>query len=574
MIMSGLLLAALCGEPAAASPAAPVATGLQASQIQLDTQGLPYSWQATAMPATPYDASQPPGPTGLPEHLLITFGVTNPADRRPGDPVMYIIPVAAYEQLWAAAGDPTVTRLVRRIYQTTVDLPGPETTGGMPVLPMEAVGGVNDLAAQIGGGAPVEASAAKAGYRFVGRFAQDPNPVTNQGLRYIHQGVTNDGGYLVSFFYPVTTPALPADASQVPADEMEQVAVDPSAYLAGKAALLNGLAADQWQPDLTTLDALVASLRITGMPANGLAGTAWRWTAEAAGDEAPRPIDQPERYEVTFLGDGTAQVTADCNRAGGGYSLGPLSGAHGVVDIALGPMTAAECGPESRSLDFVRGLDAAHDYRVQPGGAQLALELLDGTRLLLAATITDVALKNMEYHTKVLPSGAVTLANGEYRQPAAPGSATEVVVTLTDPIAYGTLNGQPAAAVVLVTEPGRQRRVLRARRGATAERSTGQRRDDAAGRPGEGRGGRHPERSDRRRHGRPRADRPAVLPHPATAGDLRAARRPIGPGLEAGDYGALALAACGTRGVTATLPPIKPVICEIRPHRATDVEES
>ena len=104
MIMTGLLLAAWSGEPAVASPAAPVAAGLQASQIQLDTQGLPYSWQATAMPATPYDASQPPGPTGLPAHILITFGVTNPADRRPGDPVMYIIPVAAYEQLWEQAG--------------------------------------------------------------------------------------------------------------------------------------------------------------------------------------------------------------------------------------------------------------------------------------------------------------------------------------------------------------------------------------------------------------------------------------------------------------------------------------
>jgi hypothetical protein len=453
LAMIGLLLAAWGGAPAGAASAMPAA-GLQASQIQLDTQGLPYSWQAHAMPATPYDASQPPGPMGLPEHILITFGVTNPADRRPGDPVMYIIPVAAYEQLWEQAGDPTVTRLVRRIYQTTVDLPGPETTGGMPVLPLEVVGGVNDLAARISYAAPVEASAAKAGYRFVGRFAQDPTPVTNQGLRYIHQGFTNDGGYLVSFSYPVATPALPADAGQVPAEEMEQVAADPSAYLAGKAALLNGLPADQWQPDLATLDALVASLRIADMPANGLAGTAWRWTAEAAGGEGPRPIDQPERYEVTFLGDGTAQVTADCNGASGGYSVGPVGGAHGVVDIALGPMTAAECGPESRSLDFVRGLDAAHDYRTQPGGAQLALELLDGTRLLLAAAITEASLKNLEYRTTVSPSGSVTLANGEHRQPAAPGSATEIVVTLTDPIAFGTLNGQPAAAVVLVTEPG------------------------------------------------------------------------------------------------------------------------
>jgi hypothetical protein len=32
--------------------------------VSIDTQGLPCSWQANAVPATPYEASQPPGPTG------------------------------------------------------------------------------------------------------------------------------------------------------------------------------------------------------------------------------------------------------------------------------------------------------------------------------------------------------------------------------------------------------------------------------------------------------------------------------------------------------------------------------
>jgi heat shock protein HslJ len=44
--------------------------------------------------------------------------------------------------------------------------------------------------------------------------------------------------------------------------------------------------------------------------------------------------------------------------------------------------------------------------------------------------------------------------DGEYREQAAPGSATETVVKLTDHVAYGELNGQDAAAVVLVTDPG------------------------------------------------------------------------------------------------------------------------
>jgi heat shock protein HslJ len=51
-------------------------------------------------------------------------------------------------------------------------------------------------------------------------------------------------------------------------------------------------------------------------------------------------------------------------------------------------------------------------------------------------------------------SGKVQLVNGEYREPAAPGSATEIVVRLTDAIAFGKLDGREAAAVILVTHPG------------------------------------------------------------------------------------------------------------------------
>jgi heat shock protein HslJ len=51
-------------------------------------------------------------------------------------------------------------------------------------------------------------------------------------------------------------------------------------------------------------------------------------------------------------------------------------------------------------------------------------------------------------------SGKVQLVNGEYREPAVPGSATETVVKLTDHIAVGKLGRKDAAAVILVTEPG------------------------------------------------------------------------------------------------------------------------
>jgi len=51
-------------------------------------------------------------------------------------------------------------------------------------------------------------------------------------------------------------------------------------------------------------------------------------------------------------------------------------------------------------------------------------------------------------------SGEVQLVNGEYRGPAAPGSAAKTVVKLTDARAFGKLGGKEAGAVVLVTDPG------------------------------------------------------------------------------------------------------------------------
>ncbi len=63
-------------------------------------------------------------------------------------------------------------------------------------------------------------------------------------------------------------------------------------------------------------------------------------------------------------------------------------------------------------------------------------------------------LQNAEYESEWTQEGTAPLADGEYREPAAPGSATETAVMLTDHIAFGELDGQPAAAVVLVTDPG------------------------------------------------------------------------------------------------------------------------
>jgi LysM repeat protein/heat shock protein HslJ len=70
------------------------------------------------------------------------------------------------------------------------------------------------------------------------------------------------------------------------------------------------------------------------------------------------------------------------------------------------------------------------------------------------AGLTPEELANATYQSQYTASGTATLQDGMYSEAAAPGSATQTRVTMTPNLAYGTLNGQQAAAVILVTDLG------------------------------------------------------------------------------------------------------------------------
>lgn len=226
------------------------------NQISLNTMGLPLSWQSNCVPETPYDASQPPGPQGMPEHIEINFGVANPADKQPGDPVIYIIPAPDYRAMWDAAGDSLVSSTLDSL-NNMIATQEPIPTASNPVLPVEETVGVNDLAVQgqyinLGG---VDYLC------FVGRFGQSPNPVINEDLRYICQGFAGENGdVLVSAFFPVTTPALPDSAADVPQEDFDKMAADFNSYMAEQATALNALTPADWNPNLLLLQTVLASL--------------------------------------------------------------------------------------------------------------------------------------------------------------------------------------------------------------------------------------------------------------------------------------------------------------------------
>lgn len=72
------------------------------------------------------------------------------------------------------------------------------------------------------------------------------------------------------------------------------------------------------------------------------------------------------------------------------------------------------------------------------------------------STLTMDVLKNAVYKSEFSAKGEVKLVDGLYKEKPAPESATELVITLSDKVAYGDLNGdgEEDAAVILITNSG------------------------------------------------------------------------------------------------------------------------
>jgi heat shock protein HslJ/uncharacterized protein YraI len=354
-------------EPAAACPVSDPA------YIRLDTLGLPYFWQANNVSGTPYDNSLPPGAVGLPAHMQINFGVVDPQDRLPGDPIIYIIPIDQYQDLWEEAGDDSITLRVEQLQALLSEQPESFPTSGLPVLPFEEVTGANDLAVQ---GEFLEFDWFS-GMRFVGRFTQDPAPVTNDGLYYIFQGFNEDNSCLISFFYPVRTDLVPDTAEDVSDAELESVDSDPTTYLNEKIEALNNLIATDWDPDLNTLDAVIGSLSydLPTQVGPSLTNVLWGWTELTETQPASQSIiPDPENYTLVFQPNNGLQILADCNSGSGTYALDGQQ-----ITIEIGTLTNAVCGAESLSDLFLDVLGRVDSYELSQDELVLNLAEVAGT---------------------------------------------------------------------------------------------------------------------------------------------------------------------------------------------------
>jgi basic membrane protein A len=114
--------------------------------------------------------------------------------------------------------------------------------------------------------------------------------------------------------------------------------------------------------------------------------------------------------------------------------------------------------PIGAAMAKIAGVDQAAPEAEVRTEAQLQFQPESETGVVseTAAGVTLEDLKNIEYQVDYTANGRARLVNGQFREPAAPGSATEVVIILSDVIAFGDLNGDGAgdAAAVLISDPG------------------------------------------------------------------------------------------------------------------------
>jgi hypothetical protein len=191
-----------------------------------------------------YATREPLG--GLQTHWAPWLGqqTSDSADLRPQ---FFVLPTGDYEAI-----SPLAAERIERL-RTFLDeglVPAGEE---LPVLP--TFNSAQDLRGQV---QPVAFDGGR-GLRFIARYSQGMLPVINPAVFYTLQGLTDDGRYYVAAFFPLYIPLLP---DEIAVDDWEAFNLAYPAYMSEMTAALEGLAPSDFGPDLTSLDAVVASLRV------------------------------------------------------------------------------------------------------------------------------------------------------------------------------------------------------------------------------------------------------------------------------------------------------------------------
>ena len=180
-------------------------------------------------------------------------------------------------------------------------------------------------------------------------------------------------------------------------------------------------------------------------------GTRWRLVevggapvSPLAGEKQPHIMLDPAQKKASGF--------AGCNSFFGSYERDGPALKFGPVGSTRMACPDLETGLEA---EVFKALEKTRSWEIREG----SLLLLDDSGVLARFTTARkdaaaVDLESMTVLSRWFPSGKATLSHGEYRKPAAPGSASETVVKLSDKRVFGLINGRETGAVILVTDPG------------------------------------------------------------------------------------------------------------------------
>ncbi len=99
------------------------------------------------------------------------------------------------------------------------------------------------------------------GIRYLTQHAQGFMAVANDTLYYTFQGISSDGGYLITAQFPVGHASLPAEGL-VPNDDFQAFVDNFTEYLSSTTTGLNAQPLESFIPDITKLDAMIQSMII------------------------------------------------------------------------------------------------------------------------------------------------------------------------------------------------------------------------------------------------------------------------------------------------------------------------
>jgi heat shock protein HslJ len=105
-----------------------------------------------------------------------------------------------------------------------------------------------------------------------------------------------------------------------------------------------------------------------------ITGAEWKWQQTLYNNDQRAVPGDPSHYTITFKPDGTLSIRADCNRAGGKYTL-----EKSALTIEVTHSTRAACPPDSLEQTFLKNLNATAIYFMREGHLYIDLKYDTGT---------------------------------------------------------------------------------------------------------------------------------------------------------------------------------------------------